>query len=137
MAKIWLAAHRERKLKKSQVIHTDLVTSVKNIMNPSEPLALRLSAQLLLGVVRIQVQKTQYLYKDSSETVIKIRMGPLGSLTKRQRVHEPLQPRITKDRPKNATENVKTGANWLEGLEPSSSNSKFNSEMANWFENSI
>lgn len=77
LAQVWIAAHNESKLKKNQIVHADLKSSVKAIGNSSEPFALRLSAHLLLGVVRILVQKAKYLYRDLNRTVIRIRMGPV------------------------------------------------------------
>ena len=73
LAKVWLAAH-ERKLTKAQLLETNIERSVKDIVDQdAAPLALRLSGQLLLGVVRIYSRKTGYLYDDCNEalTVIK------------------------------------------------------------------
>jgi len=39
------------------------------------PMALRLSGQLLLGVVRIYSRKTNYLLDDCNETLLKIKMA--------------------------------------------------------------
>lgn len=38
------------------------------------PMALRLSGQLLLGVVRIYSRKARYLYEDCNEALMKIKM---------------------------------------------------------------
>ena len=44
-------------------------------MNPDvEVMALRLSGQLLLGVVRIYSRKAKYLLDDCNEALLKIRM---------------------------------------------------------------
>lgn len=40
----------------------------------SEPIALRLSGQLLLGVVRIYSRKTRYLLEDCNEALVKIKL---------------------------------------------------------------
>ena len=40
-----------------QIFQTDISKSVDNIVNPSVPLALRVSGHLLLGVVRIYSRK--------------------------------------------------------------------------------
>ena len=42
-------------------------------MNPEAPLALRLSGQLMLGVVRIYNRKVSYLFQDCSEALVKIK----------------------------------------------------------------
>lgn len=45
-----------------------------SIINPSVPLALRVSGHLLLGVVRIYAKKTKYLMDDCSQALTKIKM---------------------------------------------------------------
>lgn len=42
------------------------------IVDPDQPLALRLSGQLLLGVVKIYSKKVNYLFEDCSSAIIKI-----------------------------------------------------------------
>eukprot|EP00953_Heterococcus_sp_UTEX-ZZ885_P040753 20820-Heterococcus_DN1.PRE.4 len=49
--------------------------SVDSIVHPTEPLALRVSGHLLLGVVRIYSRKVQYLLSDCSEAQVKIKMA--------------------------------------------------------------
>ncbi|KAJ1450283.1 Rec8 like protein-domain-containing protein [Pelagophyceae sp. CCMP2097] len=71
-AHIWLAATFEKKLSKQQVFTINIEQSVDSIINPTAPLALRLSANLLLGVVRIYVRKTQYLQMDCNEAMTKM-----------------------------------------------------------------
>ena len=44
-------------------------------MNPDAPLALRLSGQLMLGVVRIYSRKVNYLFQDCSEALVKIKQA--------------------------------------------------------------
>ena len=44
-----------------------------SIINPEAPLALRLSGQLLLGVVRIYSRKITYLYSDCNDALVKIK----------------------------------------------------------------
>lgn len=74
LAKIWLAAHWERKLSKAQISQTNVVRSVEDIVNPMEPLALRLSSQLLLGVVKIYSRQARYLLEDCSEILNRIKL---------------------------------------------------------------
>ena len=52
-AHVWLAATWEKKVTRSMIFGTDIATVVESIANPAAPLALRLSANLLVGVVRI------------------------------------------------------------------------------------
>jgi cohesin complex subunit SCC1 len=91
LGKIWLAAHWDKKLTKNQIFATDITDSVgmsllppspslplsmlsENILNPSEPLALRVSGHLMLGVVRIYSRKVKYLMSDCTEAMWKIKM---------------------------------------------------------------
>jgi hypothetical protein len=62
LAIIWTAAHLDRQLKRSQISEASISTSVDVIMQgPSgeeeAPIALRLSGQLLLGLVRIYARQ--------------------------------------------------------------------------------
>jgi cohesin complex subunit SCC1 len=75
LARVWLAANVERKLSKSQVLQSDIQQSIGAIVDQGdEPLALRLSGQLMLGVVRIYGKKAKYLQDDCHEALLKIRM---------------------------------------------------------------
>ena len=53
-----------------QVTHLDAITTNQE----EEPIALRVSGQLLLGVVRIYSRKTRYLLEDCNEALIKIKL---------------------------------------------------------------
>lgn len=75
LAKIWLAAHWEKKLSKAHVFETDLQSSVESIIAPKVKIALRTSGHLLLGVVRIYSRKAKYLLADCTEALIKIKMA--------------------------------------------------------------
>ena len=56
------------------LLHTLNVAAI--VEDYGQPLALRLSGQLLLGVVRIFSRKTRYLLEDCSEALVKIKMVP-------------------------------------------------------------
>jgi hypothetical protein len=73
LAKLWLAAHWQRKLNKSTVQATDINLAANSIENSEIPLALRVSGQLLLGLVRIYDRKVRYLQEDCQETYSKLR----------------------------------------------------------------
>lgn len=76
LAYVWLAANMERKLSRSQFLKTDISDSVEAIVDSNgAPLALRLSGQLLLGVVRIYSRKTVYLMEDCNEALLKLKMA--------------------------------------------------------------
>ncbi|CAG03923.1 unnamed protein product [Tetraodon nigroviridis] len=72
LAKIWLAAHWERKLTKAQVSECNLETVIEDII-PKMKIGLRTSGHLLIGVVRIYARKAKYLLADCSEALIKVK----------------------------------------------------------------
>lgn len=103
LAKIWLAAHWDKKLTKAHVFECNLESSVESIISPKVTsafhslraviftgkfkykalvitlsqvkMALRTSGHLLLGVVRIYHRKAKYLLADCNEAFIKIKMA--------------------------------------------------------------
>lgn len=75
LARIWLAAHWDKKLTKAHVFETNIDSSVEAIMQPQVKLALRTSGHLLLGVVRIYSRKAKYLLADCNEAFVKIKMA--------------------------------------------------------------
>src|SRR5271155_4379109 len=78
LARVWLSANLERKLSKNHILQSSVKDSVEAIVTPNQaPLALRLSGQLLLGVVRIYSRKARYLLDDCNEALMKIKLVPL------------------------------------------------------------
>ncbi|KAI8801230.1 Rec8 like protein-domain-containing protein [Cladochytrium replicatum] len=76
LAKVWLAAHFERKLSKAQFLQANIQASVNSILGTGQaPMALRLTGQLLLGVVRIFARKTRYLLEDCNEALLKLKLA--------------------------------------------------------------
>lgn len=75
LARIWLAAHWDKKLTKAHVFETNIETSVEGILQPKVKMALRTSGHLLLGIVRIYSRKAKYLLADCNEAFIKIKMA--------------------------------------------------------------
>lgn len=75
LARIWLAAHWDKKLTKAHVFETNIGNSVEAIMEPKVKLALRTTGHLLLGVVRIYSRKAKYLLADCNEAFVKIKMA--------------------------------------------------------------
>uniref|UniRef100_A0A8C9V758 Rad21/Rec8-like protein N-terminal domain-containing protein n=1 Tax=Scleropages formosus TaxID=113540 RepID=A0A8C9V758_SCLFO len=76
LAKIWLAAHWDKKITKTHVFECNLETTVMDIISPQViKIGLRTSGHLLLGVVRIYSRKTKYLLADCSEAIVKIRVA--------------------------------------------------------------
>ncbi|KAL1970190.1 hypothetical protein VTN77DRAFT_6595 [Rasamsonia byssochlamydoides] len=76
LARVWLSANLERKLSKSHILQSNIESSVSAIVDQGQaPMALRLSGQLLLGVVRIYGRKARYLLDDCNEALMKIKMA--------------------------------------------------------------
>ncbi|KAI5927687.1 Rec8 like protein-domain-containing protein [Camillea tinctor] len=76
LARVWLSANLERKLSKTHILQSNLPDSIDAIITPNQaPMALRLSGQLLLGVVRIYSRKARYLLDDCNEALLKIKMA--------------------------------------------------------------
>lgn len=79
LAQVWLAANLERKLSKAQFLQSNISQSTQAIVrattqtDETEALALRLSGQLLYGVVRIYSRKAKYLLDDVSDALLKIK----------------------------------------------------------------
>lgn len=75
LARVWLASNLDRKLTKANVIQADLQENVKSIIGDDQaPIALRMSGQLLLGVVKIYNRKAGYLQSDCDEALRKIKL---------------------------------------------------------------
>lgn len=75
LARVWLASNLERKLTKQTVLTSNLENNVRDIIGEGQaPMALRLSSQLLLGVVKIYSRKAKYLLDDCNEAWNKIRI---------------------------------------------------------------
>lgn len=75
LARVWLSANIERKVNRAQILQSNIEDSVNAIVDQGQaPLALRLSGQLLLGVVRIYSRKARYLLDDCNEALHKIKM---------------------------------------------------------------
>ncbi|KAI9846945.1 MAG: sister chromatid cohesion protein 1 [Thelocarpon superellum] len=76
LARVWLSANLERKLSKTHILQSNIENSVSAIVDQGQaPMALRLSGQLLLGVVRIYSRKARYLLDDCNEALMKIKMA--------------------------------------------------------------
>lgn len=70
---VWIAAHLDGRLKRQQINSASIGESVDTLLHPEAPLALRLSGQLLLGVVRIYQRKVNYLHKDCEDAAVKFK----------------------------------------------------------------
>ncbi|XP_048878748.1 double-strand-break repair protein rad21-like protein 1 isoform X3 [Brienomyrus brachyistius] len=75
LARIWLAAHWEKKITKMHVFECNLEATIKDIISPEVIIGLRISGHLLLGVVRIYFRKAKYLLSDCTDAVVKIKVA--------------------------------------------------------------
>lgn len=69
---VWLAANYEKKLTKQQLLGTS-ITQSSNLISTGDDITLRLSGQLLLGIVRIYSRKTKYLLDDVNDILLKLK----------------------------------------------------------------
>lgn len=73
LAVIWVAAHKDPKfLKRAFVDTTSINAACETIMFPEAPLALRLSGQLVLGVVRVYYRQLEFLDDDAAAAFAKL-----------------------------------------------------------------
>ena len=75
MSRIWLAAHWDKKLTKTNVFDTNIEKSIERIINPNFYIGLRTSGHLLFGVVRIYSRKAKYLLVDCNEACFKMKLA--------------------------------------------------------------
>ncbi|XP_060786713.1 double-strand-break repair protein rad21-like protein 1 [Neoarius graeffei] len=75
LARIWLAAHWEKKITKAHVFECNLEATIEDIISPQLKIGLRTSGHLLLGIVRIYSRKAKYLLADCSDAVVKIKVA--------------------------------------------------------------
>merc|ERR1711981_1523457 len=64
-----------KKLSKKDIFKINIQEYVQKVIFPNEPLSLRVSGHLLLGIVRIYASKVDYLVNDYSEALIKIKLA--------------------------------------------------------------
>lgn len=66
LARVWIAAFEPKSLKRPDVQSTDIIRSVKEVVEPEQPIALRTSGHLLFGIVRIFSKKVEVLLSDAN-----------------------------------------------------------------------
>lgn len=72
LAKIWLAAHWDKKLTKNEIQVVNLRETIMHIMHPVVPIAIRTSGELLIGVVRIYALKVKHLFRDATAASVQL-----------------------------------------------------------------
>ncbi|XP_056457027.1 double-strand-break repair protein rad21-like protein 1 isoform X1 [Gadus chalcogrammus] len=75
LARVWLAAHWDRKVTKAHVFDCNLESTINEIISKKMKIGLRTSGHLLMGVVRIYSRKTKYLLADCSDALVKIKLS--------------------------------------------------------------
>lgn len=75
LAKVWLAAHWDKRLTRNEVKVVDLTQTIVFIVRPVVPIALRTSGELLVGVVRIYALKVKHLLREATEATFFLRMS--------------------------------------------------------------
>ncbi|KAJ3698397.1 hypothetical protein LUZ61_002102 [Rhynchospora tenuis] len=73
MGTVWMAAHLERKIKKNQIEKINITLCAERLLFPEAPIALRMSAHLLLGLVRIYAWKVDHAYDDCNRLLTNVR----------------------------------------------------------------
>lgn len=74
LAQVWMAANYEKRLTKQQFLNTNLIKSSEILNQPlNNHITLRLSGQLLLGIVKIYSRKTKYLLDDVNDILFKLK----------------------------------------------------------------
>ncbi|KAI9099511.1 Rec8 like protein-domain-containing protein [Phlyctochytrium arcticum] len=95
MAVVWLAAtlgprHSFRKLSKKEVNGVDVAETCAVLQDPPEPMALRLSSNLMVGVTRILAQQYAFFYAEVNHVFTKLRKawGDMYSANVNMNTHE-------------------------------------------------
>ncbi|SJX60216.1 related to meiotic recombination protein rec8 [Sporisorium reilianum f. sp. reilianum] len=83
---VWLAATLGdrsivRRLTRREILGVDIDAACEYVRRPAEPLALRLSSQLMYGVVRLYGLKTETLYQDVANVHADVRRRMLSMAT--------------------------------------------------------
>ncbi|KAJ3370978.1 hypothetical protein GGF31_003708 [Allomyces arbusculus] len=96
---IWLAGTlgpKAKRLSKKEIISVQIPEACDHVMHPPEPLALRLSSSLLVGVSRIYGQQYTIHYNEVNHLIMRIRQALATSKTQQQFV-DLIQPRADMD----------------------------------------
>lgn len=80
LARVWLAAHWDRKLSKSQLLQTHIPSGVDVLVEDDDDyVTLRLSGQLLYGFARIYSRKAKYFQDDCADALMRIQVAFRGT----------------------------------------------------------
>lgn len=83
---IWLAAtlgdrSAIRRLSRKEILSVNITLTCSQLLHPSEPFALRLSSQLLFGIVKLYSHQTELLFGDVSNVHSDVRRRMLSTTT--------------------------------------------------------
>ncbi|KNE56092.1 hypothetical protein AMAG_01934 [Allomyces macrogynus ATCC 38327] len=96
---IWLAGTlgpKAKRLSKKEIISVQIPEACEHVMHPPEPLALRLSSSLLVGVSRIYGQQYTIHYNEVHHLIMRIRQA-LATYKTQQQFVDLIQPRADVD----------------------------------------
>lgn len=82
LARIWLAAHWDKRLTKQEIQLIDLTEVVVQVMKPDIQISCRTHGELLLGCVKVFHNKVHLLLKDAQETKLHLK-PPAPAATKK------------------------------------------------------
>ncbi|XP_019097294.1 PREDICTED: sister chromatid cohesion 1 protein 1-like, partial [Camelina sativa] len=72
LGQIWMAATLHAKINRKKLDKLDIIQICEEILNPSVPMALRLSSILMGGVVIVYERKVKLLFDDVNRLVVEI-----------------------------------------------------------------
>ncbi|XP_047258272.1 sister chromatid cohesion 1 protein 1-like, partial [Capsicum annuum] len=72
LGQIWMAATLHSKLNRKKLSKLNIINICEQILNPSVPMALRLSGILMGGVVIVYERKVKLLYEDVTRLMVQI-----------------------------------------------------------------
>jgi meiotic recombination protein REC8, fungi type len=73
MSVVWMAATLQKKLTKKQIQSVEITEACQYVQDPPEPLALRLSSNLMVGLSRVYSQQTGFLWTDVNQVVLSVK----------------------------------------------------------------
>jgi hypothetical protein len=75
LAKVWIAAHWDKKLTKSVIMNHSIKESVSTLIAPENTLALRVAGSLLFGIVKLLLKKVVFLIAEAEDLSNKVTLS--------------------------------------------------------------
>lgn len=98
LARVWLAAHHDKKLTKPQILSANIEDAIDAIVgDKSVPMALRLLGHLLLGIAKLYARQSEYMLKDCNDAIVHIKLAfrPGGAKEKKTKANTATSGAIT------------------------------------------